>query len=69
MQDKLKMLNIIIFTEMKKLKKRAILIAAIIFAAVTMQACGSVSQLMQDPDFQEGFRQGWNLTAPEQYRY
>ena len=23
----------------------------------------------QDPDFQEGFRYGWNQTAPDEYKY
>lgn len=32
-------------------------------------SCGSMARLANDPDFQEGFRQGWNMTAPEEYRY
>lgn len=37
--------------------------------AVFMTSCGSISALYKDPDFQKGFRAGWNSTAPEEYRY
>lgn len=40
-----------------------------IMATLFMTSCGSISSLVSSPEFQEGFRQGWNTTAPEEYRY
>lgn len=43
--------------------KKTILIAAIsaVFLSIALTSC--------DSGFSEGFRQGWNSTAPEEYRY
>ena len=35
---------------------------------VLIASCGSLSG-SSVRDFQDGFRQGWNATAPEEYRY
>ena len=45
------------------MKKKALVIIAIIslFAMTAMTSCS--------PEFSEGFRQGWNTTAPPEYRY
>ena len=48
---------------MKKLQK--IILAIIMAGTLFMSSCA----MWSDPDFQEGFRQGWNSTAPEEYRY
>lgn len=50
-----------------KMKKKRLLIIALIsiFTMSIMTSCA----IMDDPDFQEGFRQGWNSTAPAEYRY
>lgn len=42
--------------------KKTILIAAIsaVFLSIAMSSCSG---------FSEGFREGWNSTAPEEYRY
>ncbi|MBQ2188145.1 MAG: hypothetical protein II401_06260 [Bacteroidales bacterium] len=47
-------------------KKR--LIIMVIVSIITMSIMTSCA-IMDDPDFQEGFRQGWNSTAPAEYRY
>lgn len=47
-------------------KKRLLVLAVIsIIAMSIMTSCA----ILDDPDFQEGFRQGWNTTAPPEYRY
>lgn len=46
---------------------RIVILVALLAAAMT--SCGSISALYRDPDFQKGFRAGWNSTAPEEYRY
>lgn len=35
-------------------------------ATILLQSCGS---LADNPYYQEGYRQGWNMTAPSEYRY
>ena len=53
------------------IKRILFLIPTILLAvlAALMTSCGSISALYRDPDFQKGFRAGWNSTAPEEYRY
>jgi len=51
------------------MKKNIKSLLAALFAALFLSSCGSVQSLLRDPDFHEGFRQGWNSTAPEEYRY
>ncbi len=53
----------------KRVMKFVIAVSIALFAMTSLQSCGSLSALFSDPDFQEGFRQGWNATAPPQYRY
>ena len=59
--------------EMKYMKKIAVKIVTVIsiaiFAMTMLSSCGSLSALFSDPNFKEGFRQGWNSTAPQEYRY
>lgn len=50
---------------MKKLKRTIILLIIGLSIAMGLQSCA----MMADPDFQEGFRQGWNSTAPPSMRY
>ena len=38
-------------------------------ATCAFTSCGSLSQTVKDPYFQEGFRRGWNATAPDEYQY
>ncbi len=40
-----------------------------VFVMIALQSCTSVSALIQDDSFREGFRQGWNVTAPPEYHY
>ena len=42
-----------------------VVIVATGLLSIALQSCA----LLSDPYFQEGFRQGWNTTAPEEYRY
>ncbi|MCH5216658.1 MAG: hypothetical protein J1F10_06925 [Muribaculaceae bacterium] len=51
------------------MKRKFKLLLLAIVATIAMTSCGSLSSMVSSPDFQEGFRQGWNTTAPEQYRY
>ncbi len=53
----------------RKIKKLLVLIIAMFIAVITFQSCGALLSLTTDPSFQEGFRQGWNTTAPEEYHY
>lgn len=51
---------------MLKKKNRIVLVfALIVFGTLVLSAC----ETMKDPAFYEGFRQGWNSTAPARYRY
>lgn len=52
--------------KISELTRKAVLL---ILLAAFMTSCGSISTLMKDPEFQQGFRAGWNSTAPEEYRY
>ncbi len=55
---------------MKKNIARAIIAVLItVVVMMTFQSCSSIQSLTNDPYFREGFRQGWNSTAPEEYRY
>lgn len=49
----------------KKILKIVVTIAIAMFLMQSMQSCA----LLQDESFRDGFRQGWNTTAPEEYRY
>ena len=42
-----------------------VVIVATTLLSVALQSCA----IFSDPAYQESFRQGWNLTAPEEYRY
>ncbi len=42
--------------------KKVFFAIALLATLFTIQACSS-------PDFQRGFREGWNATAPAEYRY
>ncbi len=46
-----------------------IAISVSVFVMTTLQSCGSLGSLFQSDDFQEGFRRGWNSTAPAEYHY
>ena len=48
-----------------KSKKLIAIMVGLLLAMNLLSSC----EIMSDPYFQEGFRQGWNSTAPEQYRY
>lgn len=51
---------------MLKKKNRIVLVLALtVFGTLILSACDT----LRDPAFQEGFRRGWNTTAPAQYRY
>ncbi len=53
-------------------KKISRIVTAVLMALtimITVQSCSSMAALMQDEDFREGFRQGWNSTAPAEWRY
>lgn len=52
-----------------KISKPARIVILLALLAAFMTSCGSISTLVKDPDFQQGFRAGWNSTAPEEYRY
>ena len=52
-------------TIMKKIKRVIILAVLFAMAAMSLQSCG----LLSDPNFHEGFRQGWNSTVAPEYRY
>lgn len=51
------------------MKRRALFLLIVFLIAILSTSCGSISSLVKDPNFQEGFREGWNSTAPEEYRY
>lgn len=42
---------------------------AILFAVILGVSFLSSCETLNDPAFYEGFREGWNTTAPPQYRY
>ena len=46
-------------------KKRIIILLGILLFTQFLTSCA----MLNDPAFYEGFREGWNSTAPEQYRY
>ncbi len=50
---------------MKKVGKAAIFITAVVFVWMMFSSCSAT----EIRDFQDGFRQGWNSTAPEHLRY
>lgn len=52
----------LMFNLSQVIMKKTILIAAIsaVFLSIAMSSCSG---------FSEGFREGWNSTAPEEYRY
>lgn len=45
---------------------KRILLILVGAAALLMTSCGSMADFS---DFQRGFREGWNQTAPPEYRY
>ena len=45
------------------------LVIATLTLMITAQSCSSLFYMMQDENFREGFRQGWNMTAPVDWRY
>ena len=49
----------------------SIQIAIFLIMAALALSCGSSRSVSDDDvaDFAEGFRQGWNSTAPPEYRY
>ncbi|MCL2561120.1 MAG: hypothetical protein FWE10_02185 [Rikenellaceae bacterium] len=49
----------------RKFKLAAILLIVIISFSFLMSGCA----VLQHPDFQEGFRQGWNQGVLPEYRY
>ena len=51
-----------------KNKLRLVLVLIAIIGSYALTSCGSLSG-SSVRDFQDGFRQGWNATAPEEYRY
>ena len=51
-----------------KNKLRLVLVLIAIIGSYALTSCGSLSG-SSSRDFQEGFRQGWNMTAPAEYRY
>lgn len=53
--------------EKKKNFKTIFLLQISVIAVFVLLALGSASQDVAD--FQKGFRDGWNSTAPEEYRY
>ncbi len=48
-------------------KRRIKVILAI--AIIVVSGCFSSCALLSDPGFYEGFREGWNMTAPPEYRF
>lgn len=46
-------------------------VAVFLIMAALALSCGSSKGVSEEDlaDFSEGFRQGWNATAPEEYRY
>jgi|GEM_PF-1235371 len=49
----------------KNIYRFFVVIVATTLLSVALQSCA----IFSDPAYQESFRQGWNLTAPEEYRY
>lgn len=47
------------------MKKRVLMISIVLLMIFAMSSCA----VMNDPYFQEGFRQGWNATCPPGYEY
>ena len=45
--------------------KKSVIVAFVsaVLLSIAMSSCASFSE------FSEGFREGWNSTAPEEYRY
>lgn len=52
-----------------KISKPVRIVILLVLMVSFMTSCGTISTLYKDPDFQKGFRTGWNSTAPEEYRY
>ena len=50
---------------MNKFKRAILLLIIGLSIAMSLQSCA----LVEDPYFQEGFRQGWNATADPSLRY
>lgn len=53
----------------KNIMRVIIALLTTIVVMITFQSCTSMQSLTNDPYFREGFRQGWNATASEEYRY
>ena len=53
----------------RMISRLIVLLLVFVFTVFTLQSCSTVSTLSQDPDFHEGFRRGWNSTAPKEYHY
>ncbi|MBO5748457.1 MAG: hypothetical protein J6R48_05515 [Muribaculaceae bacterium] len=49
--------------------KKSVIVAFVsaVLLSIAMSSCASFSEGFRD--FSEGFREGWNSTAPEEYRY
>ena len=55
---------------MKKTLFRFVSTATIVLLMmISLQSCGAFFSAMQDENFREDFRQGWNMTAPVEWRY
>lgn len=44
------------------------MITIVMFTSIAL-ACAGAGDVVSSKEFQEGFREGWNSTAPEEYRY
>ena len=51
-------------TKKKSIKQMIFLVLSLLTAVSMFMSCDPM-----DPDFQEGFRYGWNQTAPDEYKY
>lgn len=50
---------------MKKINKVAVICIISLVSILLLQSCG----ITANEDFQRGWRQGWNMTAPDEYKY
>lgn len=48
--------------------KKPLILFIMVISANAFTSCGSLSQVVNDPYFQEGFKQGWNATVDDEYK-
>lgn len=48
--------------------RKPLILLTMVISTNAFTSCGSLSQVVNDPYFQEGFKQGWNATVDDEYK-